>query len=444
MSLPYARQSTADPLRASAERAATAALRELPEALIVVFDHELRLVQATGQALERLGDHDSWRAGAPLRDALPTQAWQALAPLLRSALAGETRSREIWMAGQRHCLMVDVGPLRSQEAAVEADDDRAETLDDRTAAIEGGVAVLLDITARRRAQALSTLPAGGFEEIFERAPIGAGLLDRDGRWLLVNRALCDITGYTVEELLGRGFEEIVHPADVENDLEDRRRLRDGEIQAYRAEKRCFDAAGELISTIVSMSLVRDHDGAPLHYIAQLQDVSERRRMEEEQRRLADHDPLTGLRDRRLFANDLELQIARSRRYGEVAGLMRIDIEQLRAVGELHGEQVADELVKAVSRTLVRRLRGTDLVGRLGREQFAVLLPHIDEDGLAVVADSLTHVIAASGVEAGEQIVHPLVRIGFTMIDAGTESVEAALITASRAMSDARHDGHAGI
>ncbi len=70
-------------------------------------------------------------------------------------------------------------------------------------------------------------------------------------------------------------------------------------------------------------------GAPLHYIAQLQDISERKQLEEQLRGLADHDPLTGLRNRRLFENDLRLQVGRCRRYGEAAGLMVIDLDGFR-------------------------------------------------------------------------------------------------------------------
>ena len=253
------------------------------------------------------------------------------------------------------------------------------------------MAVVLDITARRQAELLAPRPQSDFEEHFERgerAPIGTGLLDGDGRWLLVNRALCDITGYTADELIGKRFEAIVHPEDAHNDSEQRGRLLAGEIPAFRVDKRCFDAAGETISAIVSMSLVRDRDGAPLYYIAQLQDVSERRRLEENMRGLADHDPLTGLRNRRLFGHDLKLQVARSRRYGEVAGLMVIDLDAFGRVNDRHGEQAGDEALEAVARALTRRLRETDLVARLGADQFAVLLPHIDEEGLAVVAEGL--------------------------------------------------------
>jgi diguanylate cyclase (GGDEF)-like protein/PAS domain S-box-containing protein len=425
----FAREPATDPLWAGADRAAEAALYELPEALVLAFDHELRFVRTAGQALERLGDPDSCREGEPLAGALPGELWRTIEPLLRSALDGETRTREIWTAGQRHCVMVDVGPLRTLSPGAEHPGE-----------VLGGIAVLLDITARRQAELLAPRPESSFEEHLERcerSAIGTGLLDEDGHWLLVNRALCDITGYTADELIGKRFDGIVHPDDVHNDSEQRRRLFAGEIPAFRVEKRCLDAAGETVSAIVSMSLVRDRDSAPLHYIVQLHDVSDRRRLEENMRGLGDHDPLTGLRNRRLFGHDLKLQVARCRRYGEVAGLMLIDLDAFRHVNELYGEQAGDEALEAVARALTRRLRETDLVARLGTDQFAVLLPHIDEDGLAVVAEGVTRVIAACTIDVGDDVLHPSASIGFTLVDEHVDNAEHALIKADQAMRDAR-------
>ncbi|HEY4997044.1 MAG TPA: hypothetical protein VII03_03545, partial [Solirubrobacteraceae bacterium] len=84
-----------------ADYAAVAALRELPEALIFVFDRDLRFIVTAGQAFERLGDLTACQEGQFLASAFPAEVWSLAEPLFRSALEGETRSREIWTADQR-------------------------------------------------------------------------------------------------------------------------------------------------------------------------------------------------------------------------------------------------------------------------------------------------------------------------------------------------------
>ena len=414
-------------LLASADHAAGAALRELPEALVIVFDRQLRFVLTAGQAIERMGDPEICREGNFVADAFPAEFWERFEPLFSSALEGETRTREIWTAEERHCLMVDAGPLCSDGGPA------AEDLSN----VDGGIAVVLDITARRHADMMAPHRTEGFEEVFEHAPIGTGLIDTAGRWLLVNRALCEITGYTSDELVGKRYDGIIHPEDVGNDAADRRRLADGEIPAFQVEKRYFDAAGETVSAILSMSLVRDRDGEPLHYIAQLQDISARKELEEQLLRLADHDPLTGLRNRRLFEHDLRLQLGRCHRYGETAGLMVIDIDGFRALNGRHGTPVGDETLKAVARALTRRLRETDLIGRLGGDEFAVLLPHADEEGLAVVAEGLARVIPACSVDAGDGVVHPTASIGFTLLHQRSGDLREVLAEAEQALNAAK-------
>jgi diguanylate cyclase (GGDEF)-like protein/PAS domain S-box-containing protein len=417
-----------DQLLVSADQAANAALRELPEALVIVFDRQLRFVLTAGQAIERMGDQELCAEGNFVADAFPAEFWERFEPLFSSALEGETRTREIWTAGERHCLMVDAGPLCTDGAPAAGD----------LSNVDGGVAVVLDITARRHADMASPHRTEGFEEVFEHAPIGTGLIDTEGRWLLVNRALCEITGYTSDELIGKRYDGIMHPEDAANDATERRRLAAGEIPAFQVEKRYFDAAGETVSAVLSMSLVRDRSGAPLHYLAQLQDISARKELEEQLLKLADHDPLTGLRNRRLFEHDLRLQLGRCHRYGETAGLMVIDIDGFRALNAHHGTAVGDEALKAVSRALMRRLRETDLIGRLGGDEFAILLPHADEEGLAVVAEGLQRVIPACSVDVGEHVVHPTASIGFTLLHQRSGELRDVLVDAERALAAAKH------
>ncbi len=391
---------------------------DLPGALITVFDSDLRLILAAGHALGRREGSPAYREGRPLSEALPPELWRQLEPLCRSALRGDTRSRKIRTDDGRQ-LMIDVGPLSPHAAAA------------APSPITSGVAVMLDVSDAKPSE--PPHPRERFEEVFQRAPIGTGLLDQEGRWVLVNQALCDITGYTSEELIRKRFHDITHPEDTENDAGRRRQLLDGDISAYQTEKRYFNAAGETMSALLSVSLVRDQAQRPLHFILQVQDISERKHLEEHLRHLADHDPLTGLRNRRLFEHDLKLQIGRCQRYDEQAALVAIDLDGFKQVNDLHGHKAGDEALKAVARMLTRRLRVTDLVARLGGDEFAVLLPHMDPRGAEIVTEDLMHVIATCTVDTGDAVIHLAASAGFAMLHRLTVDDEAALAEADRAM-----------
>jgi diguanylate cyclase (GGDEF)-like protein/PAS domain S-box-containing protein len=400
--------------------AALAALRALPEASIMVFDSELRFTLVAGHALADGQDPSVYREGGPIASAFPAGLWEEIEPLCRSALEGDTRSRRIRAADGAPRLTIDVGPLSLRQPP-------------SPAVIAGGVAVVLD-----HSLSAPELPAERFEQVFERAPIGTGLIDQEGRWVLVNQALCDITGYTSEELIGQRFADITHPEDATNDTARRQQLLDGEIAAFQTEKRYFNAAGETMSALLSISLVRDQHDAPIHFIVQMQDISERKHLEEHLRHLADHDPLTGLRNRRLFEHDLKLQLGRCQRYSEQAALLAIDLDGFKQVNDHHGHQVGDDALKAIARTLTRRLRATDLVARLGGDEFAVLLPHMDRAGAEIVAEDLMRVIEACSVDAGDTVVHLAGSVGFALIDHTTVTDTEVLVAADRSMYEVKH------
>jgi diguanylate cyclase (GGDEF)-like protein/PAS domain S-box-containing protein len=126
--------------------------------------------------------------------------------------------------------------------------------------------------ARREAQEL-------FETAFSHAPIGMALIAPDGRWLKINRALCAITGWSEAELLQRPFAEITHPDDVGVDAELIALLQDGAIPSYQFEKRYIRRGANVIWAEVSVSLVREADGSPRHFIVQVEDISERKEAE---------------------------------------------------------------------------------------------------------------------------------------------------------------------
>ena len=110
----------------------------------------------------------------------------------------------------------------------------------------------------------------------EHSPIGMALVDLDGRMLMVNHALCVMLGYDAESLYARGFQEVTHPDDLGPDLEVFRQAAAGDIDSYRRRKRYRHADGTTVWGDLSVALVRDQDGRPLHLISQIVDVTEQR------------------------------------------------------------------------------------------------------------------------------------------------------------------------
>ena len=123
-----------------------------------------------------------------------------------------------------------------------------------------------------------------FAEAFEHAPIGIALVLPDGKWLKVNRALCELVGYSEAELLDRTFQDITHPEDLDLDMEVLRRMLGGEIRSYQLEKRYIHAQGHVVPVSLDVSLARDHDGGPLYFIAHIQDITPRKRAEQQHRK----------------------------------------------------------------------------------------------------------------------------------------------------------------
>lgn len=118
-----------------------------------------------------------------------------------------------------------------------------------------------------------------FEATFEQAAVGIALLDPDGRWLRVNRKLCDIVGYHPDELLSKSFQDITHPDDLSSDLEFVGQVLAGEINTYTLEKRYLRKDGSIIWINLSVSLVRQPDGSPGYFISVVEDISARKEAE---------------------------------------------------------------------------------------------------------------------------------------------------------------------
>ena len=281
-----------------------------------------------------------------------------------------------------------------------------------------------DITQRKLAEEASRASERMFRAAFDDAPIGLALVGLDGSFLRVNRSLCAMLGRSASELLGSGFQPITHPDDLGDDLASVAKLIAGEAESYEMEKRYLRSDGEVVWAALSVSLVRDAAGAPDYFVSQIQDISEARRLREHLHHLADHDALTGVRNRRRFDEDLAVQASRGQRYGERGAVILIDLNHFKQVNDRLGHHEGDEVLKRVAETLQRRVRVSDVVARIGGDEFATMLLNIT---VAEAEKMAAEIAAAISREVGHGVT---ASCGVAMLDTDPD---AAMRAADSAM-----------
>ncbi len=303
--------------------------------------------------------------------------------------------------------------------------------------VYGLVAVGQDITDRKATEDELRQMTEQFETAFTAAPIGMAVVALDGHWLRVNPALCELLGYDEAELAEMTFQDVTHPDDLDADLEQADQLLAGEIDHYTMEKRYFTKRGHLIWVQLSGSLVRDDRGRPLHFLAQVQDVSERRRMETQLRELAEQDTVTDLFNRRRFEEELTRQVERCRRYGEQASLMLFDVDRFKAVNDRFGHRLGDAALRTIGRILRQRLRASDVVARIGGDEFGALMVNIAPDAARDLAEEVRATVAATPVTLARETTEISISIGLCPLDSATPDDQAALAAADQALYAAK-------
>ena len=404
-----------------------AMLNALP-ALVSYWDANLRNRLANEQYLEFFGQTPQQIRGAHVRDVLGPELYERNRPFMEAALAGERQvfDRSVTTAS---------GKLRHTQISYIPD-----VVDGR---VRGLFVLVSDITARHDAERAVAVAEARFRTLFASAPIATYLSDSVGRLLDVNPAGAKLFGETRETLLGKLIIDFAHPDDRELCNEQFLRLVSGEIASYQLEMRYVRADGQTIWVQLDVTVLREPTDRDLVVLAQVQDVSERRRYEARLIELAEHDELTGLLNRRGFQRELERHMAHARRYRPPGALLIIDLDNFKEINDELGHKAGDDLLADLARRMSQRLRSSDVLARLGGDEFAVILPHASVEQALAAAHSLVAVLPSEPQLSPIGIRPITMSVGLAVFDKDA-SADQMLIRADRAMYDAKRRGKANI
>ena len=284
------------------------------------------------------------------------------------------------------------------------------------------------------------------------APLPTAVVGPDGRFLRVNDALCELVGHPAPALLAAGFPAVVHPEDRDADLEQLGRLVAGEAVAYRLRQRCRRVDGEAFPVVCNAWLVTDARGAPLHLdahgrpryvVRQLVDLREGRRPEDQLAWRVTHDALTGLPNRSLFLDRLEMIMARLGRDPGLAAVLVLDLDRFKEVAERVGDDAVDGLLVALAGRLRSILRPSDTVARFGSDEFAVLCAALAHERDAVrLAERIISGLSTPFAVGGQEIVVEA-SIGIALSRSPSRRAESLLLDADAAMQRAKQRGGGG-
>lgn len=295
--------------------------------------------------------------------------------------------------------------------------------------------VATDITGRKAVEKELSLSATVFDRAYEAVMVA------DAEWRIekVNRAFSQITGFQEDEVRGTRPDFLLadESAGILNNEMQEALERSG---AWEGEIRSRRKSGEVFHEWLSVTLLRDDKGRPARFVSLFSDITKRKEQEQKISQQANFDFLTGLPNRFLFHDRLDMALSSARRDGRRLALLFIDLDRFKHVNDTLGHEVGDDLLREASRRLCSEVRDSDTVARLGGDEFTVIIRDFRRiEPVELLAEAILGSLARPYL-LGEHEVHASASIGITVYPNDGSERDVLLRNADNAMYRAKERG----
>ena len=275
------------------------------------------------------------------------------------------------------------------------------------------------------------------------AAVGEGIyvLDPQGQTLYVNEAASQLTGFDESTLYRKNLHQLLHCHEKNLIPMQQCPIYSTSIQGkrYQGDELFKTRNGTLIPVAVTSQPMVE-DGQITGVVTVFRDISERKDAELKLKRLATTDPLTGLSNRRAFLDQLQKELRLRRRLGHPSSLLMIDFDHFKQINDRYGHPAGDQVLKHFADIASNCLRETDAIGRLGGEEFAILMPGTDLDGAMQLAERLRHLLEQTPTRTTDHQIPMTLSIGVTPLHDHDTTPSELLKRVDAALYQAKHKG----
>ncbi|MFH1183172.1 MAG: diguanylate cyclase [Candidatus Moraniibacteriota bacterium] len=281
-----------------------------------------------------------------------------------------------------------------------------------------------------------------FRKLFEQAAVGMAEIEiSTGHFIMVNEFLCKIVDRTEEELLATTFQAITHPGDIHLHEEKAALLIAKKIKHYSLEKRYLRKNKGIVWVNVIVSPLWKSGEKPERNMIIVEDITERKKHENEIRHLAYYDSLTGLPNRRLFFDRLNQNIIRTKRKKGEMAVMMLDLDYLKGINDRLGHEAGDILIKETGLRIAAVLRAEDTVARLGGDEFAVIIAEIDQQqDVEIIAKKIMERVSQPLEVSQNFTTNPSIGLGIAIFPEQGLDGDTLIKNADTAMYRSKHTG----